>query len=199
MSNKLDREGIFMARAIAWQVRVFESSSAAAINIEFQVLGQLNDQGGWDDWRSYEDHTVFGSFFFAKKDGTLNEVTVEQLVKSGLWDGNLFTVNDGPPPTTAVQISVGAEEYKGQTYYKAKWVNHKDFKPQPPGASEGDVRRLNDRFGSLLRACAASAAASQEQPQVAQAKTAVQDDPNALTPPVPQDPPPSFDEDDLPF
>ena len=184
MSIKLDRGGIFMARAISWQVRTFDSM-AAAINIEFQILGQLNDVGGWDDWLKFEDHTVYGLFFFAKKDGSINETTVAQLAKSLGWRGDLFEVQDGPPPRTPVQITVGSEEYKGQQYYKVMWINPKDYTPQPQSATPEKVSTLNAQFGSLLRAAAAAAVAKQGEPMPQ----------NQATPSLDND----TDESDLPF
>ncbi|HOX27490.1 MAG TPA: hypothetical protein PLL30_17350 [Candidatus Krumholzibacteria bacterium] len=187
MSNRLDREGIFMARAKSWLIRTFDNSEAVAVNIEFQILGQLNDQGGWDDWRQYDEHTVYGMFFIVKKDGTINTTTMEQLAKSLGWDGNLLAVMDAPPPKTAVQITVKADEYQGKVTYKASWINPKDFSPQPQGASDAKVSQLQARFGSLLRA--AAAAAKQSAPVAAAPSAAANQ----------SEPAPFVSDDDLPF
>jgi hypothetical protein len=190
MSIKLDREGIFMARAIGWQVRTFDSSQAVAVNIEFQILGQLNDAGGWDDWREYEEHTVYGMFFVLKKDGTVNTTTIEQLARSLGWNGDLYTIGDDSPPRVPVQITVKAEEYKSSLIYKASWINPKDFKPQPIGASNQQVADLNARFGSLLRAAAAAALSPKTEKPVS---------PGSLLQPTQRESLPLEDDSDLPF
>lgn len=190
MSNRLDREGIFMARAQQWSVRTFETSQAVAINIEFLILGQLNQDGGWDDWRNYDEHTCWGMFFITKKDGTVNAVTVEQLARSLGWSGDLQVVANTTPPRTPVQITVKGEEYRGTVAYKASWINPKDYTPSPHGASDEEVGRLQARFGSLLRAAAAAAAREHVR----------EEQPSGL-PPEPEftPAPPAEPDDDLPF
>jgi hypothetical protein len=56
-----------------------------------------------------------------------------------------------------VQITVKEEEYQGKKRLKVSWVNPGDYSPRPEAASDGDVARLQVRFGSLLRAAAAVA------------------------------------------
>lgn len=163
MSNWIDREGIFMAQPTQWRVRTFEGSQAMAVEIDFKILGMLNDEGGWDDWRDYAETTCRGRWFLTKKDGTVNSSAVDQLAVALGWDGNLLSISDAGPPPRACQINVRSDEYRGETRYNATWMNHKFFKPTPTGAPADEVNELQGRFGSLFRAAAASATQSAKQ------------------------------------
>lgn len=175
--KQLDRAGIFMARPLSWSVKTYDSQ-AIAIEFQFQILGQWNGEG-WDSWREYEEYTVWGHFFVVKKDGSVNSTTVEQLARSLGWTGDLNAVVNQDVPSRAVQITVKEDIYKDQVRFKAGWMNHKDFVPTSQGADPETVSGLNNRFGSLLRAAAASA--KKDMPQE-------KDEPATPT-----------DDDDLPF
>ncbi len=151
---RLDRPGIFKARPLSWAVRTADSG-AVAIALEYLVLAQL-DGAEWVDWSAAEDHTVFGDTYVVKKDGTVHTSGVEQLVAALGWNGDLRSVA-GVPPQVVVQITVKEEEYQGKKRLKVSWVNPGDYSPRPEAASDGDVARLQVRFGSLLRAAAAVA------------------------------------------
>lgn len=152
--RRLDRPGIFKARALSWAVRTAESG-AVAIAFEYVVLAQL-DGTEWIDWSGAEEHSVFGDTYVVKKDGSVNTSGVEQLVAAFGWNGDLRSVV-GAPPQVAIQINVKEEEYLGRKRLKVSWVNPGDYSPRPEAASDGDVARLQVRFGSLLRAAAAVA------------------------------------------
>jgi hypothetical protein len=153
--RRLDRPGIFKARALSWAVRTAESG-AVAIAVEYQVLAQL-DGTAWVDWSGADEHSVFGDTYVVKKDGTVHSSGVEQLVAALGWNGDLRSVV-GAPPDVVVQITVKEEEYQGKRRLKVSWLNPGDYSPRPESASDGDVARLQVRFGSLLRAAAAVAA-----------------------------------------
>ncbi len=165
MSNWIDREGIFMAQPTQWRVRTFENSQAMAVEIDFRILGMLNAEGGWDDWREYQETTCRGRWFLTKKDGSVNSSAVDQLAVALGWDGNLLTISDAGPPSRACQITVKSDEYRGEVRHNATWMNHKFFKPTPAGASTEQVNDLQGRFGSLFRAAAASAQQSTTAPE----------------------------------
>jgi hypothetical protein len=151
---RLDRPGIFKARPLSWAVRTADSG-AVAIALEYLILAQL-DGTEWVDWSGAEDHTVFGDTYVVKKDGTVHTSGVEQLVAALGWNGDLRSVT-GAPPKVVVQINVKEEEYQGKKRLKVSWVNPGDYSPRPEAASDGDVARLQVRFGSLLRAAVAIA------------------------------------------
>jgi hypothetical protein len=149
----LDRSGIFKARPQGWSIYEAESG-AVAIKMKLLILEEL-DGTTWTSWADYEEHIVYGDFYVIKKDGAVNSKQVEALVLALGWDGDLRSVI-GEPPDCIVQVTVKPDEYKGTTRYKASWVNPEDFTPTPQGESEGDVKKLQSRFGSLLRAAAST-------------------------------------------
>ena len=156
MSTRLDREGLFKAVPVVWDV--YEAKSGAvAVNIEFRILEQY-DVGSWIDWRGCEEHIVLGAYYVVKKDGTVNTETVRQLVESLGWNGSLKSVV-GDPPGVIVQIQVKQDDYEGKTRFNAGWMNPGNFSPRSTMPAD-DVTKLDTRFGSLLRA-----AASQTKPQ----------------------------------
>lgn len=183
--RRLDRPGIFKARPLNWGVRTAESG-AVAIALEYLILAQL-DGSAWVDWSGADEHAVFGDTYVVKKDGSVHTSGVEQLVAALGWNGDLRSVA-GQPPQVVVQITVKEEEYQGKKRLKASWVNPGDYSPRPEAASDGDVARLQVRFGSLLRAAAAVAA------KKAPAKPAPAPAPTAAPTAAGQTPDDSFDE-----
>ena len=159
----LDREGIFKARLLGWKV-LDVKSGAVAVSCELHVLAQWDGAGGWSDWSEYEEHRCFGNWWVVKKGGQINMGAVEQLAESLGWNGDLQSVLGSPPPDSTVQITVKADEYNGQTRFKAAWMNPENHAPQQPGADKEKVGQLQNRFGSLLRAAAASAAGAPAAP-----------------------------------
>ena len=163
--NRLDREGIFKARPVSWKVQTSGSTKSVGINVEFQIVAQLVEKRtaghgdivqDWESWEEFEPHNCYGTFWVIGKTGQQNATAIDQLVVSGLWNGDLKAVLN-PVPDVVVQITVRAEEYQGTTYYKAAWLNPEDHVPGPGGASRDEVEKLSSQFGSLLRAAAAGA------------------------------------------
>lgn len=151
--NSLDREGQFKVKPLSWNV-YNAKSGAVAINIDFLVTAQWNGSD-WDSWADYEPHAVRGAYYVVKKDGAINSETVSQLVNCLGWNGELAAVLQ-VPPDVVVQVAVRAEEYNGLTVYKAGWMSAADSNPSY-GASPAEVKALDGRFGSLLRAAAGMA------------------------------------------
>lgn len=154
---KLDRPGIFKARPFSWNVSTKDDSQSVAVALGFLVLSQLEGEE-WVSWErdDVEPHHVYGYFYVVKRDGSINSTAVKQLVESLGWNGDLRSVT-GEPPDVVVQITVKEETYNGKTQLKATWMNPGDYVPQPYGASEGDVAKLQSKFGPLLRAAAGGA------------------------------------------
>ncbi len=152
----IDREGIFKARPVSWCVKPSETTAAVAVSIQFSIISQLVENE-WSDWSGYVEHIAIGDFYVIKKDRSVNQTTVEQLATSLGWDGNLRSVASTDQPDVICQITVKADTYNGQTRYRVTWINPEDYTPTPTGASVEDVTRLQNQFGSLLRAAAAGA------------------------------------------
>ena len=185
--TQLDREGIFKARLLEWNVKPSEKSQAVAISIEFHILDQL-DGNDWISWERYEDHSVWGDFYVVKSDGQINTGPVEQLAQSIGWNGDFSAVNSDPPDTV-VQITVKEDEYDGKIRYRAQWINPGDFTPRPAAATAEKVTELNSRYGSLLRAAAGAAKENRPGP-------ATDPLPTSEKPPPPTDN--DFDPDSMP-
>lgn len=148
----LDREGVFKAKPLSWNV--WEAKSGAvAVNITFLVVSQWNGES-WDSWQEYAPYTCVGAFYVVKKDGTVNATTVKQLAAAIGWNGDLKAFLD-IPTEMEVQITVKADDYNNMTIYKVAWINPGDHVPTSSTSPE-DVAKLNTRFGSLLRAAAAA-------------------------------------------
>lgn len=162
--KQLDRAGIFKAVAQSWFVQTKENSGSVAIGIQFLITAQLNGNNEWDDWSAYEEHGITGYFYVVKRDGSVNVPTVDQLVWSLGWTGDLAEVHALPVPAKEVQITVKEETYEGRTQFKVGWLNPGDFTPGPRGASDTEVKQLHARFGSLLRAAASSSASKPRKP-----------------------------------
>ena len=158
----LDREGIFKARLLGWKV-LAAKSGAVAVSCEFHVLAQWDSVGGWSDWSEYEEHRCFGSWWVVKKGGQINTDAVEQLTESLGWNGDLHSIL-ATSPDRVVQITVKADQYNGQTRFKAAWMNPENHAPQQQVAGKEKIGQLQNRFGSLLRAAAASTAGAPAAP-----------------------------------
>lgn len=137
---------------MSWRVKTFEGKPTVAIAMEFVILGQL-DGREWTDWRDYEEHRVWGDFFIVGKEGKPNVAKVQKLNEALGWDGSLSVIVGSQPPDVTVQITVNEDAYNGRVSYRADWIEAGDYVPTS-GASTDEVKALDMRFGSLLRAAA---------------------------------------------
>lgn len=162
MSNgvKLEQEGRFKARVTSWAMKQ-RPSGAVCVTLALTILEQYDfDEEKWVSWAEADEHYVYGDFYVIKKDGKLNTGTVEQLWKALAWDGDPEVIANSPPPTTPVQIEVKAEQYQGNTYHKASWIDPVDHVPSRGtvvGASGEELVSIKQRFGAQLRAATAVA------------------------------------------
>lgn len=152
---RLDRAGIFKAKPTSWGVQKSEGSQSVAIAIDFTILAQLEGYE-WADWSGYEEHTITGYFWVIKKDGSINSTTVTSICESLYWNCSLESIANDPVPDMVVQITVKEETYNGQTRLKVGWLNPGDYSPKAAYAPVEEVKELQTRFGSLLRAAGGS-------------------------------------------
>jgi len=194
----IDRDGIFRVVPREWWVTKADSG-AVAVSIDFDIYEQWNG-ADWADWTQYGQYTVMGDYWVVKKDGAVNQGTVEQLASSMGWDGNLNSIA-GTPPNVLVSVSVKADTYKGTTRYKAGWMSPGDQTPKG-GATAEQMQDASNRFGSLLRAAAAGAAkAAKPVPAPSRAEAPAQaapQAPEAQSGPMGPEPP-AIEDADLPF
>lgn len=153
--EKLEQTGIFRCKPLSWEVQEAKSG-AVGINMSFLVIEEL-DGDKWLSWDSADDHMFWGTWWIVKKDGTVNQGAVDQLVKSLGWNGGLDSIVD-PAPDTIVQVTVKEETYEGVTRYKGAWMNPADHTGGGGGGVDDNRKKeLKGRFGSLLRAAAGAA------------------------------------------
>jgi hypothetical protein len=156
--KRLHQSGIFKASPQSWDVRTAQSG-AVAINMGFLIAFELENDD-WASWADFDQHMTYGDWWIIKKDGTINQQAVDQLVECLGWNGDLNSIV-GPPPASLVQISVKEEMYKGEPQYKAAWMNPENYEGGGGfgGANASETQALVNRFGSLLKAAAASSKA----------------------------------------
>lgn len=186
MTRLLEHEGVFKATPTAWGLQDSQNTQSVALVVTFKVLEKF-EGGAWEDWRAYEDQEITGYFYIIKKDGAVNAATVENLVKSIGWDGNLDL--SGGPQDIVCQITTANEEYNGKTRLKVQWLNPGDYTPGIKSVDPAKASDLQRRYGSQMRAAAAAA----NPKHTATTKA---------TPPPPRPAPaptPEVAEDDLPF
>ena len=197
MSRMIDREGIFKARPLSWEIYRAESG-AVAVSMNFEITAELNESSDWDDWTQYEQHTCYGNWWVVKRDKSINMNPVKQLAESLGWDGNLSSVSPDNPPDQIVQITVRENVYQDNLRYRADWMNPGDFTPSPRSASPEDVQQLETQFGSLLRA-AASAVQPTPPPPPSPPAPMPTDEPSTDDGAPAPSPPVVAPDDDLPF
>lgn len=195
---RLEREGIFKAKPLTWGV--FQADSGAVgIQMSFLILAQL-DGSEWVSWADAEDHTVYGTIWVVKKDGSIVVKNVEDMYAALGWEGGMAEVS-GPVPDRVVQVTVKVEEYKGKTQYKVAFIAPENYVPGPQGAAPEDVKKIDARFGSLLRAAAAGAkrAAGGGAPKPAASASRAAPPPKHAAPTTKPDFPAPAKADDIPF
>jgi hypothetical protein len=178
---------MFKCRPTSWGVKEAESG-AVAIAFGFVVV-EAKDGDKWESWAEFEEHYFYGDWWIVKKDGTINDNAVQQLVECLGWSGNIGSVT-GNPPERIVQVQVKPDVYNGVTRYKGSWMYPEDHTGGSGGVESADpakVKDLQGRFGALLRASAAAAApvgAKPPAPKPAPAKAAPKG-PKGAQPPAP--------------
>ena len=187
--RRLDRDGIFKAYVMSWSVKALEGKLSVAVSIQFRILAQLTEGAGprtWQSWDEYEEHNVWGDFWIIGKTGNLLIEQIEKLSSALNWNGDLKGITlQSPPQERVCQITVKGEDYKGQTQYKASWIQHKDFSPGKGGkraAREADVMDLHMQYGSQIRAALGASAHNRGKPDVTR-KTVTPSPPRKAAPP----------------
>lgn len=154
--NKLNREGVFLARIIDQAVKQ-STSGAVMLDLLLACTAQYDKtQEAYVDLTEPEE--CYGSLCLVKKDGTVMQSSVERLTAAlgtSITDFDLLQESDWS--TVEVQITVKGEEYDGRTIYRASWISPASA-PVGGGtltrASAEALASLNATFGAQLRALA---------------------------------------------
>jgi len=121
-----------------------------------------------------------------KKDGSINQVTVDSLKEAFGWDGrDPFWLQDGDLDGLVVQIKLGFEDYNGKQRIKVQFVDAEDASPRDvPKADDGSRRSINTRLGAKFRALAGGSPAPAPKPTAARPAPARPSAPAASAPPA---------------
>lgn len=154
--RRLDKDGTYKGRAIAWSVRRI-STGSVAIRVEFEVFERRADDG---TWRSGSPASVAGDFFVLKSTGEPIEKVAAMLSETIAWGGTFAETSETPPMDAIVQVDVEAREFNGKKYYDAKWIRLEgdDRKKKADEALDASaVVNLDKKHAADLRAIAAKA------------------------------------------
>jgi hypothetical protein len=149
-----NREGLFNAYPANIGVGETGPNNLATCVIEFQLYEELRN-GDWTDC-STESLSITGYFYIEKRDGALNQITIDALKAALGWDGiDLFWLQDTNLSEHPVQVRLGFEEYQGKNRIKVQFLN--PYGSSPSGVTKADEatrRSITNRLGARLRATA---------------------------------------------
>jgi hypothetical protein len=152
---QLTQEGQFRGEITASAVRPPNKDSAkqaVMIGMKF-LINEIWEDGEWKDWAEHQME-AFGDFCVIKNDGTVQESNAKMLQEVCGWDGNLDLKDFLPGP---VQFRVTSEEYKGKTSYRVAFIDPYEGDARSggtvKGAEDSDIKRLNAKHRSALKAC----------------------------------------------
>jgi hypothetical protein len=146
----LNREGRFIANIVASGVKI-EDGKCPQFAAEFVVKLEWVD----DVWQETHPEEISEWFTLRNKNGALNKINCESIIKSLNWDGRSFTaLNQADFSQVEVQIVTRFEpDQNGKSRLRVKYLNPRDY--EGGGVSKADpnaLRALDAECGSLLRA-----------------------------------------------
>lgn len=150
-----DREGVFNAKPVDWGLNPSKTSQACALNIQWRPYEVLDDGlKKFVEFDNPEGLTVYSNTWFIKKDGSINELTVQRTMVDTLkWSGEISDFDDiekFKPPDC--QIEVEKDEYKDKLRYVVSWVNPLgggEYKPARADSSA--LADISDKFGDNIK------------------------------------------------
>lgn len=153
------REGRFRACVTDRSVTETGQNKLATFVARYSILEEFVD-GAWADV-SGEGLSIDGYHYLEKRDGAVNEFTIDALKAAFSWDGrDVYWLEDNDLPDC--QITLAYEEYNGQERLKTKWLNPYDFEGGMVSKATPEVRkRLSAKLGPKLRAIAGTTPAAQ--------------------------------------
>lgn len=157
MSQALNQSGYFRAAVQTYGLSRSKQSAALGVRIAFQVQERLCGNS-WEDFREY-DCVVFGTWWVVKKDGTINERAVKDLVECLGWDGqDLEDWTREGMRLTPCQITV-KERAKdaGRVVFEAAFMRPWNWRPNLTNLEDDELPHIVRKYGSHIRAAAANA------------------------------------------
>lgn len=163
----LEREGLFRARPMQWEVHLLPSGDPK-VRVMFECV---------EYWNSEANAWVFipggracrGEWGLVKKNGAANDKVIEMLCLHLGWGGDLRQVQGEPPQQGRVQVRVKANEWNGKTYFNADWIMSGDANPMATAGPAGPadpvkVDAAMQKHGKAFLAAAAKFAKAKPQP-----------------------------------
>jgi hypothetical protein len=179
MATELDRPGSFQVRCKDYTLAQFDSG-AVGLQMVCRVLAQWDEENkSWIDWvkgedgTEYDEITVEALIILVKKNdasgksGGINEKQADALIEHTGWDGSFMSIESKTYEPRDFQLKVEAETYKNKTRFRGAWVNAFDAVPgggNLAGVSSDVAKRLQDQWGSSLRALASKAKDKAQKP-----------------------------------
>lgn len=148
-----NREGRFKATILDHGVSETGPNNLATFVCQYKPVAELAN-GEWVDVD--EDFEISGYHYLEKRDGSINQVTVDSLKAAFGWDGrDPFWLQDADMSGVVVQIKLGFEDYNGKQRIKVQFVDAEDSTGgSVPKSDDNSRRSLNNRLGSKFRALA---------------------------------------------
>jgi len=161
-----NREGLFHAYPVALGLGETRENKLLQVVAQYRLVEELV-QGEWVDIAA-EGLELTGYHILEKRDGTLNENTIEALKAALGWDGrDPFWIQDNAEALSQqpVQVKLGFEEYNGHQNLKVQFLNPYGAKGGGvPKADDGLRRSVSNRLGAKFRALAGGTPANPPKP-----------------------------------
>lgn len=156
---QLNAAGLF--RATVQSKTVVESKNKlCGVACVFSCYEQKDVEG----WVEIEPMEITGYFYIEKKDGSLNEINLDQLKNAFGWDGrDVFELQD-MEFTEPVQIQTEFETYDGVERLKVKWLYSGDSTPGVQKLDDAARKSVQNRLGAKLRALAGASTVNPPKP-----------------------------------
>jgi hypothetical protein len=158
-----NREGRFKASILDHGVSETGPNKLATFVCQYRLQSELIN----GEWVAVaEDFEISGYHYLEKKDGSINQVTVDSLKAAFGWDGrDPFWLQDADLSGLLVQIKLGFEDYNGKQRIKVQFVDAENASPRDvPKADDNSRRAINTRLGSKFRAMAGGSPAPAPKP-----------------------------------
>lgn len=149
-----NREGIFLATIGEHSVAPNGPAKLATFMANYHLIEELAGDGVNDI--SGEGLTITGYHYLEKKDGSLNEFTIEKLREATGWDGrDPFWLEDSLPGDLVVKLTLEFDIYNGKQSLKVKYIDHRDSTGGGVvKATDAEKSAIRNKLASKLRAIA---------------------------------------------
>lgn len=162
MPQAMDRAGNFRGPVLSMALRKSDNSSSRFIELKMRADEMWDEQEKqWIPWAQYEQE-AYGGICIIKKDGTVNKIQVETLLRNG-WSGDFASIVDGSVEFQPMRFSVKKDEFTKKdgsagTGFKLDWIDEFDSTPGgkalESNVDASEAKALSAMHGGALRALA---------------------------------------------